>query len=64
MADPEDVKKIEITVNPYVLELTGKKEPNTGLEGNLVSITLRQLAIYMAQQEKNSIQMKLLIRKK
>lgn len=29
----EDVKEIEIHVNPYVLELTGKKEPKTGLEG-------------------------------
>ncbi|MFC4736875.1 MmgE/PrpD family protein [Bacillus daqingensis] len=29
----DDVEKIEITVNPYVLELTGKKTPKTGLEG-------------------------------
>lgn len=28
-----DVKEIQITVNPYVLELTGKREPKTGLEG-------------------------------
>lgn len=32
-APPEKVEKVEITVNPYVLELTGKKEPKTGLEG-------------------------------
>ncbi|WP_085524379.1 MmgE/PrpD family protein [Tuberibacillus sp. Marseille-P3662] len=31
-AEPEDVKEIQVTVNPYVLELTGKKEPQTGLE--------------------------------
>lgn len=33
VADPALVKEIEITVNPYVLELTGKPEPQTGLEG-------------------------------
>jgi 2-methylcitrate dehydratase PrpD len=32
-AKAEDVQEIQITVNPYVLELTGKKEPKTGLEG-------------------------------
>lgn len=32
-AKPEDVKAIEINVNPYVLELTGKPTPQTGLEG-------------------------------
>jgi 2-methylcitrate dehydratase PrpD len=31
-ATPENVKEIQVTVNPYVLELTGKKEPKTGLE--------------------------------
>lgn len=30
---PDDVREIEIAVNPYVLELTGKPEPKTGLEG-------------------------------
>lgn len=30
---PDEVERIELTVNPYVLELTGKKEPKTGLEG-------------------------------
>ncbi|KMJ56397.1 hypothetical protein AB685_22230 [Bacillus sp. LL01] len=32
-AKPEEVEAIEITVNPYVLELTGKPTPQTGLEG-------------------------------
>ncbi|UOR13698.1 MmgE/PrpD family protein [Halobacillus amylolyticus] len=32
-ASVKDVKEIEVTVNPYVLELTGKPEPQTGLEG-------------------------------
>ncbi|MFX0560717.1 MmgE/PrpD family protein [Tepidibacillus infernus] len=32
-AEPTEVKEIEIHVNPYVLELTGKQEPKTGLEG-------------------------------
>lgn len=32
-AQPEEVKAIEIRVNPYVLELTGKPTPKTGLEG-------------------------------
>ncbi len=30
---PEDVAEIEIQVNPLVLELTGKREPRTALEG-------------------------------
>lgn len=29
----EDLKSIELKVNPYVLELTGKETPQTGLEG-------------------------------
>ena len=29
----EDLESIELTVNPYVLELTGKQNPKTGLEG-------------------------------
>jgi 2-methylcitrate dehydratase PrpD len=29
----EDVQEIQVTVNPYVLELTGKQAPQTGLEG-------------------------------
>ncbi|MBP1154529.1 MULTISPECIES: MmgE/PrpD family protein [unclassified Paenibacillus] len=33
VTDPSQVKEIEITVNQYVLELTGKPEPKTGLEG-------------------------------
>ncbi|MGG2198636.1 MULTISPECIES: MmgE/PrpD family protein [Paenibacillus] len=33
VSDPSQVKEIEITVNPYVLELTAKPEPKTGLEG-------------------------------
>lgn len=28
----DDIHKIELKVNPYVLEMTGKKEPSTGLE--------------------------------
>ncbi|MCF6411598.1 MmgE/PrpD family protein [Pseudalkalibacillus salsuginis] len=32
-AQPEEVKEIQVTVNPYVLELTGKVKPKTGLEG-------------------------------
>ncbi len=32
-AEPEEVKEIQVTVNPYVLELTGKPEPATGLAG-------------------------------
>ncbi|HWJ03800.1 MAG TPA: MmgE/PrpD family protein [Verrucomicrobiae bacterium] len=32
-ADLSTVKEIKISVNPYVLELTGKPEPKTGLEG-------------------------------
>lgn len=32
-ADPDSVQKIEIFVNPYVRELTGKENPATGLEG-------------------------------
>lgn len=30
---PSDIKRVELRVNPIVLELTGKKTPNTGLEG-------------------------------
>jgi 2-methylcitrate dehydratase PrpD len=30
---PDDVKSIELRVHPLVLELTGKKTPQTGLEG-------------------------------
>lgn len=33
VSDPAEVKQIEIMVNPYVLELTGKPTPKTGLEG-------------------------------
>ncbi|MFG6147525.1 MmgE/PrpD family protein [Halobacillus sp. B23F22_1] len=29
----EELKSIELNVNPYVLELTGNRNPNTGLEG-------------------------------
>lgn len=32
-ASPEEVERITLHVHPYVLELTGKKEPQTGLEG-------------------------------
>jgi len=32
-ATPEQVKEVEIYVNPYVLELTGKPQPQTGLAG-------------------------------
>lgn len=31
--EPEQVERIELRVNPLVVELTGKKEPRTGLEG-------------------------------
>lgn len=31
--DPLDIERIDLRVNPMVLELTGKKTPNTGLEG-------------------------------
>jgi 2-methylcitrate dehydratase PrpD len=30
---PEQIEKVELQVNPLVLELTGKKTPQTGLEG-------------------------------
>lgn len=30
---PEEIEAVELQVNPYVLELTGKKEPRSGLEG-------------------------------
>lgn len=33
LAVPEEVEEIILQVNPYVLELTGKTEPKTGLEG-------------------------------
>lgn len=32
-AKPDEVKEISLKVHPYVLELTGKKTPMTGLEG-------------------------------
>lgn len=32
-ASTSEVEEIQIEVNPYVLELTGKQEPKTGLEG-------------------------------
>ncbi|MEL7566533.1 MAG: MmgE/PrpD family protein [Dehalobacterium sp.] len=32
-ATPVDVQEVQIEVNPYVLELTGKQEPKNGLEG-------------------------------
>lgn len=32
-AQPEAVQEIKLNVNPYVLELTGKENPTTGLEG-------------------------------
>ena len=31
--EPEQVERIQLRVNPLVIELTGKKEPRTGLEG-------------------------------
>lgn len=31
--EPAEVGRVELRVNPLVLELTGKKTPNTGLEG-------------------------------
>ena len=31
--EPEQVERIQLRVNPLVVELTGKKEPRTGLEG-------------------------------
>ncbi|PWA08139.1 hypothetical protein DCC39_15545 [Pueribacillus theae] len=33
IAKPEDVKEIILNVHPYVLELTAKENPQTGLEG-------------------------------
>jgi 2-methylcitrate dehydratase PrpD len=33
LARPEEVAEIELRVHPYVLELTGKEAPATGLEG-------------------------------
>ena len=30
---PRDIERVDLRVNPMVLELTGKKTPNTGLEG-------------------------------
>lgn len=33
LAKPDDVKEIILNVHPYVLELTGKENPKTGLEG-------------------------------
>jgi 2-methylcitrate dehydratase PrpD len=32
-AKPDEVEEIEVRVNPYVMELTGKPTPQTGLEG-------------------------------
>ena len=31
--EPADIERVELRVNPMVLELTGKKTPGTGLEG-------------------------------
>ena len=31
--EPADIERVELKVNPIVLELTGKKTPHTGLEG-------------------------------
>jgi 2-methylcitrate dehydratase PrpD len=31
--DPRDIEGVELKVHPFVLELTGKKTPQTGLEG-------------------------------
>ena len=31
--NPAEIERVELRVNPIVLELTGKKTPNTGLEG-------------------------------
>ena len=31
--EPSDITRVELRVNPLVLELTGKKTPSTGLEG-------------------------------
>ncbi|MDQ3541900.1 MAG: MmgE/PrpD family protein [Chloroflexota bacterium] len=31
--DPDDVERIDLRVNPLVVELTGKTDPRTGLEG-------------------------------
>ena len=31
--NPADIERVELRVNPIVLELTGKKTPHTGLEG-------------------------------
>jgi len=31
--EPADIERVELKVNPIVLELTGKKTPRTGLEG-------------------------------
>ncbi|MBI2292939.1 MAG: MmgE/PrpD family protein, partial [Betaproteobacteria bacterium] len=31
--NPAEIERVELRVNPIVIELTGKKTPNTGLEG-------------------------------
>lgn len=31
--EPDEIERIQLRVNPLVVELTGKKEPRTGLEG-------------------------------
>lgn len=57
VADPALVKEIEITVNPYVLELTGKPEPQTGLEGKFSIYHTGAIAFLDAMPVKNSIRM-------
>jgi 2-methylcitrate dehydratase PrpD len=44
--DPAQVKEIELTVNKYVMILTGKPEPKAGLEGKYSVHHVAALAFY------------------
>jgi 2-methylcitrate dehydratase PrpD len=43
--DPSDVARVELRVNPLVVELTGKKEPRTGLEGKFSTVHCAAIAM-------------------
>ncbi|MGH2401382.1 MAG: MmgE/PrpD family protein, partial [Candidatus Limnocylindria bacterium] len=42
---PEEVDRIDLRVNPLVVELTGKKEPRTGLEGKFSAVFCAAIAM-------------------
>lgn len=42
---PDEIDRIDLRVNPLVIELTGKKEPRTGLEGKFSAVFCGAIAM-------------------